>query len=143
MSINLQINHALLDKMEFMKFALDFAEDMGRSFLDSTVSRENRVRCKQIMFPAGILVDEKNKVYTPEVSIFYRGEAKKKSTEVLENSHLVRVKPARPLAGDSPKSFVPNFSACLSSGGCPATPRFRPCEMPLAFLTLSLYEAES
>lgn len=80
------------DKMEFMKFALDFVEDMGKHFLDSTVSLENRVRCKQLMFPAGILVNHKNKVYTPEVSIFYRGTAKKKSTEVLENSHLVRVK---------------------------------------------------
>jgi hypothetical protein len=38
------------------------------------------------------------KVYTPEVSVFFRGEAKKKDTEVSENSHLVRDTGLKPVA---------------------------------------------
>lgn len=80
------------DKREFMDFALRFVSDMSKCFLDGTISRENRTKCKQLMFPAGILINQKNKVYTPEVSAFYRAAPKKKSAEALDNSHLVRVK---------------------------------------------------
>lgn len=75
---------------QFLKFAFNFVENMGSRFLE--ISPENRLRCKQIVFPAGFYLDAKNKVYTPEISYLIRLVAKKKDTEVSENSHLVRVK---------------------------------------------------
>ncbi|MDB5177008.1 MAG: hypothetical protein JWN75_676 [Candidatus Saccharibacteria bacterium] len=80
------------DQKEFMEFALSFIEETGRHFLEPYVTKENRLRCKQMLFPGGIMVKDKEKVYTPEVSVFYRLGAKKKDTEVSNNSHLVRVK---------------------------------------------------
>jgi len=78
------------DKIEFMRFALSFIEETGQHFLDEYVSRENRVRCKQMLFPAGIEVDHRDKVYTPEISAFYRLVTKKKDAKASDNSHLVR-----------------------------------------------------
>jgi len=86
------VSSSELDELEFMQFALSFVEDTGRHFLEPYVSRENRVRCKQMLFPSGIAIDLKDKVYTPEISAFYRLATKKMDTEVSDNSHLVRVK---------------------------------------------------
>lgn len=81
------------DETEFLQFAFDFIKHIGKDFLDTDlVSRENRKRCKQVLFPAGFLVDENKKVYTPEISPLYRLLAKEKDTEVSEKSLLVRVK---------------------------------------------------
>ncbi len=80
------------DKLNFMKFALTFISDTGKQLLGGYVSRENRIRCKQMLFPADIFIDEKNNVYTPEISVFYRLATKKIDTEVSDNSHLVRVR---------------------------------------------------
>ena len=38
-----------------------------------------------------IMIDQKNKVYTPEISSFYRLVTKKKDTEVSNKSLMVRV----------------------------------------------------
>lgn len=81
------------DKERFLKFAFGFVEDMGNNFLDpELVSQENRLRCKQLVFPAGFYLDEDNKVYTPEISLLYRLATKKKDAEASDNSHLVRVR---------------------------------------------------
>lgn len=80
------------DRREFMEFALSFIQDTGRHFLEPYVSKENRLRCKQMLFPSGIMIKEKEKVYTPELSIFYRGISTKKDTEVSDKVHLVRVR---------------------------------------------------
>lgn len=48
--------------------------------------------CKQMLFPAGIFVDQKNKVYTPGISVFYRLATNKKDLPKLEKSSMVRVK---------------------------------------------------
>jgi DNA invertase Pin-like site-specific DNA recombinase len=58
------------DRERFLKFAFQFVENMGSRFLE--ISPENRLRCKQIVFPAGFYLDTKNKVYTPEVSYLIR-----------------------------------------------------------------------
>lgn len=81
------------DKEQFLMFAFDFIQNMGSNFLNAEViSKENRLRCKQLVFPAGFYLNANNKVYTPEMSPLYRLATKKKSTEVLDNSLLVRVK---------------------------------------------------
>ena len=72
---------------KFLRFAYGFAENMGFSFLEA--SSENRERCKQIMFPAGFYVNQAKIIYTPEISPLITLLPKKKSTEVLNNSHLV------------------------------------------------------
>lgn len=80
------------DKKEFMEFALSFIRETGNHFLEAYLTKEYRMACKQMLFPAGLYINQDGKVYTPEVSIFFRGELKKKDTEVSDNSHLVRVK---------------------------------------------------
>jgi DNA invertase Pin-like site-specific DNA recombinase len=80
------------DKREFMEFALSFIQDTGQHFLEPTVSKERRLMCKQMLFPAGIFIDEKNKVYTPEISVFYRLATNKKDLSELEKSSMVRVR---------------------------------------------------
>lgn len=78
------------DWEEFLRYAYGFVDNMGRKFLET--SKENRLRCKQIVFPAGFYVDANKKVYTPEISPLITLAAKKKSTEVLKNSQMVRVR---------------------------------------------------
>lgn len=80
------------DKREFMEFALSFIQETGKHFLDPYITKEYRMVCKQMLFPAGIYINPSGKVYTPEVSVFFRGEIKKKDAEASDNSHLVRVR---------------------------------------------------
>lgn len=80
------------DYKRFLKFAFDFAEDTSQKFLDPLTSQENRLRFKQIAFPAGFRLDANKNVYTPKISELIRLAAKKKDTKVSEDSHLVRVK---------------------------------------------------
>lgn len=79
------------DRTRFLRFAFDFINNTAKHFLDPELSQENRIRCKQILFPAGFYVDANQNVYTPEISTLYRLATKKKDTEVSNNSHLVRV----------------------------------------------------
>lgn len=79
------------DEEEFLNFAYGFIENMGSNFLDPVlVSKENRLRCKQVVFPAGFYIDSTNKVYTPEISELYRLATMKKDAEASNNSHLVQ-----------------------------------------------------
>lgn len=78
------------DRDRFLRFALNFAGNTGGRFLE--ISAENRQRCKLILFPAGFYLDEKNKVYTPEISLIYGLATTKKGAEAPNNSHLVRVR---------------------------------------------------
>lgn len=79
------------DKEQFLKFAFRFVDKMGSNFLDiNLVSKENRLRCKQLVFPGGFWLDENDKVYTPEISPLYRLAGKKKDTEVSDISHVVQ-----------------------------------------------------
>ncbi len=78
------------DQERFLRYAYALIENIGPKFLDPSTSKENRVRCKQLIFPAGFYVDAKNKVYTPEKSILITLLPNKKSTEVLDFSHLVQ-----------------------------------------------------
>lgn len=80
------------DEERFLMFTLNFAKNMGESFLDPSISEVNRKRCKQIIFPAGFRMDADKNVYTPEISQLIRLTATKKSAEALNNSHLVRTK---------------------------------------------------
>jgi DNA invertase Pin-like site-specific DNA recombinase len=81
------------DREKFLRFAFNFIENTGSQFLDPyVVSPENRIRCKQLIFPAGFHVDANNKVYTPEISELYRLASNKKDLPKPEKSLLVRVK---------------------------------------------------
>jgi DNA invertase Pin-like site-specific DNA recombinase len=94
--INLREQHTGLahsnseDNQKFIKFALEFVASLGSNYFDPHVSAENRLRCKQIIFPGGFWVDKNNKVYTPEISCLYRLATKKKDAEASEESLLVR-----------------------------------------------------
>jgi DNA invertase Pin-like site-specific DNA recombinase len=81
---------AQANKDQFMKFAYDFIDTNGTKFLE--LSSENRLKCKQILFPAGFYLDENNKVYTPKMSPLYRLASIKKGTEVPKMSTMVRVR---------------------------------------------------
>ncbi len=77
------------DKERFLRFAFKFVDEMGGRFLE--ISPENRLRCKQIVFPAGFYLDAENRVYTPEISELIRLAGNKKDLPITEKSHLVRV----------------------------------------------------
>lgn len=74
---------------QFLLFAFDFIDNMGCKFFE--VSKENRLRCKQLLFPAGFWIDINKKVYTPEVSPLYRLATNKKDPSNFEKSPMVRV----------------------------------------------------
>lgn len=79
------------DKDRFLGFAFAFINNIGSNFLDYDLSKEHRVRCKLILFPAGFYLDSRNKVYTPEISPIYGLASNKKDLPKLEKSLLVRV----------------------------------------------------
>lgn len=73
---------------DFLRFAYDFIENMATKWVE--ISEPNPKRCKQIMFPAGILWTAENKVYTPEVSPLIRLAANKKVSAAAAETFLVR-----------------------------------------------------
>jgi DNA invertase Pin-like site-specific DNA recombinase len=78
------------DKERFLKFAFGFVDNMGSHFLE--ISQENRLRCKQIIFPAGFGWDMDSEVYTPEISPLITLAGNKKDLSIDEKSLLVRVR---------------------------------------------------
>ncbi len=78
------------DKETFLRFAFDFINNMSSKFLE--ISKENRLRCKLVVFPAGFYLDANNKVYTPEISPIYRLATNKKELPISEKSLVVRVR---------------------------------------------------
>lgn len=93
-ALNQDLQHLMTaeedDKREFLQFALSFIRDTGKYFCDPSLSKEYRVACKQMLFPAGFFIEQNGKVYTPEIGVFFRGETRKKSAGALDNSHLVQ-----------------------------------------------------
>lgn len=83
--------NAAADEERFMQFALTWVEKTAENFLAPELSKENRLRCKQIVFPAGFRLDKNGKVYTPEISPLITLQTTKKDAEASDNSHLVRV----------------------------------------------------
>lgn len=81
---------AAQDKDQFLRFAYKFADEMGRRFLE--ISPENRLRCKDLIFPAGFYLDASDKVYTPEISPLITLLPTEKDAEASQKAHLVRVK---------------------------------------------------
>lgn len=87
-----KLNHqARSDEERFLRFAFNFADSMGRHFLDTSISQENRLRCKQIMFPSGFYVDKNKKVYTPDISPLITLVVTKRDPFRSPNSRMVRV----------------------------------------------------
>lgn len=77
------------DKEAFLRFAFGFLNELGTNFL--SISQENRLRCKQIVFPGGFRMDNNKNVYTTELSPLYRLATNKKDLPVSEKSFMVRV----------------------------------------------------
>lgn len=77
------------DEERFLKFAYDFIDNMGIRFLE--IDKEDRLRCKQVVFPEGFYLDADNKVYTPKISPLITLQTNKKDLPKLEKSLLVRV----------------------------------------------------
>lgn len=71
------------DRKEFLEFAFSFIQDTGRYFLEPYVTKEYRMACKQTLFPDRIHINTDRKVYTPEISVFFRGVVKKKTPKRL------------------------------------------------------------
>lgn len=79
------------DYEQFLKFAYGFAADTSQKFLDPLTSQENRLRFKQIVFPAGFRLDADKNVYTPEISELIRLAGIKKDPSINEESLLVPI----------------------------------------------------
>lgn len=78
------------DKERFLKFAFNFVANMGESFM--SITPENRIKCKQIIFPAGFYMDAEKNVYTPEISPLITFATTKKDAEASNFTRMVRVK---------------------------------------------------
>ncbi len=84
------------DKDQFIKFAFDYVENMSSKYFD--ISRENRLRCKQVIFPAGFYINVDNKVYTPKVSLLYRLATVEMNGDETGKTLLVEPRGVKPLA---------------------------------------------
>ena len=80
------------DNERFLNFALDFLREIGDNFFNPDVSVENRLRCKQVIFPSGFWIDKNKKVYTPEISYLYRLATTKNDSDAYRKTQLVRVR---------------------------------------------------
>ena len=77
------------DREQFLKFAFEFVDNMSTRFL--YIPPENRLQCKDAIFPAGFYLNDKNRVYTPEKSELIRLASNKKAQTSDVQAHLVRV----------------------------------------------------
>jgi hypothetical protein len=114
--------HKLTQKAEddyerFLKFAFGFAADTSQKFLDPLTSQENRLRFKQIVFPAGFRLDANKNVYTPEISELIRLAGNKKDLSITDKSLLVPRKGLEPsrLTALAPKTSVSTNSTTAAS----------------------------
>lgn len=81
---------AYADKEQFLRSALNFAQKTSEAFFDPNLSQDNKLRCKQILFPAGFYVDKNKKVYTPDKSYLITLLPTKKVANATEKSQLVQ-----------------------------------------------------
>lgn len=72
---------------QFVSFALGFADNLGRDFLN--LLPNDAKKCKLLLFPDGFFVDENKKVYIPKISPFYRYRANKKASDDANLTNLV------------------------------------------------------
>ena len=72
---------------EFISFALEFADNLGRDFL--RLLPDDAKKCKLLLFPDGFFVDANKKVYIPKISPFYRYRANKKASDDANLTNLV------------------------------------------------------
>ena len=84
------------DFVEFAEFAIDFTENLKDNWW--SLNWENRVKCKQLLFPAKILVSKSKNVHTPKISSIYFLENKKNGYETVQNAEMVE------LSGTAPES---------------------------------------
>lgn len=75
------------NREEFVGFALRFADNLGRDFLN--LLPNDAKKCKLLLFPDGFFVDENKKVYIPKISPFYRYRASKKASSDANLTNLV------------------------------------------------------
>lgn len=80
------------EQERFLKFALAWIDDISSNFLSIDLSKDNRLRCKQIVFPADFHLDKNQKVYTPEISPLITLGTNKKDLPMNEKSSMVRVR---------------------------------------------------
>lgn len=78
------------DKADFLEFAFDYILKMSQRFFDESLSKENRTKCKQLIFPSGFYIDSNKKVYTTEISPLYRLATKQKDSPETEKSSMVQ-----------------------------------------------------
>ena len=79
-----------IKREEFISFALDFADNLASHFFELTP--EEVKKCKLLIFPSGFFVDSENKVYTTQISPFYRLRETKKTPESADFDLMVRMK---------------------------------------------------
>lgn len=83
------------DFNEFVDFSIDTVENMRKNFWN--LDAEHLEWCKQLLFPQGFSVSQDKKVYTPELSIFYRLKDKQKDSEESSLSNMVGPRGFEPL----------------------------------------------
>lgn len=67
------------DFLQFTEFAITTMNNWHKNWWD--LEKQDQVRCKQILFPDGFQLQDKEKIYTPEISLAYRYEETKIAPE--------------------------------------------------------------
>ena len=78
------------NRQNFIEFALEFADNLANHFFELSPSETKE--CKLLLFPSGFFVDSENKVYTTQISPFYRLRETKKTLESVDLDLMVRMK---------------------------------------------------
>jgi DNA invertase Pin-like site-specific DNA recombinase len=82
-----QANDIEQDFVEFVKFTMDFIDDMQHGWW--ALDQKHLGWCKQLLFPQGFSVSRDGKVYTPIISEFYRLVSTEKASEEASISEMV------------------------------------------------------
>ena len=99
------------DFVEFVEFAVNTAENLRERFWE--LDAEHTSWCKQLLFPSGFSVSRDKKVYTPEISEFYRLVHIEKDPKESSISSMVLgagLEPARPFGPRHFKCRVSTYS---------------------------------
>ena len=84
------------DLIDFVQYGLQYTDELAADWWK--LNYEDRLRCQQLLFPAGISFNSQKKVGTPEISPIYSLRANKKDLRIDRKSLMVE------LAGTAPAS---------------------------------------
>ena len=88
---------------DFLNFALKYTDKLAADFFNLPL--DDVKVCKELVFPGGFVIDEKQRVYTPKISPIYRLRTQKQPLKTTAYTQLV---------GEKGKTLHNNYHVCQS-----------------------------